>query len=278
MNYNFDSEIAVMVGVHAAVIYNNIRWWCFGHRANEDKKFFRDGRWWMISSMKAWAEIYPFLSEKQVRAALDKLIETKLVVKSNFNESRMDQTSWYSVELPAQKSGATPFAQKGKSSNIYNNIYNTTESNVNNITVRNHLEEEKKKKSFFLKEEDEQLLLTSTWAEQIKKNFALDDALLRKAIGRAKTYCLTENIDWTEQALKRYTLQELRLFPNDYKVKSPYEYVNKKGERCYDYGMWYGITIPDDAPPRPFNMVWSKERHCWAKDFDPDPTDPDRNS
>ncbi len=91
----FDPLVAERFGVNAAVIYQNIVYWIEKNQANE--KNFREGRYWTYNSYSAFKKLFPYLSEKQIRTALDKLIEADWLMKGNFNQNRFDQKNWYAL-------------------------------------------------------------------------------------------------------------------------------------------------------------------------------------
>lgn len=119
--FNFDGEVAKIVGVNGAVLFWNIAYWIEKNRAN--KKHFQDGRYWTYNSMKAFEELFPFMTTKQVRNALDKLIDAELVITGDYNKKGFDKTKWYALttygedlskgqkDLPKT---ANASAQKGK--------------------------------------------------------------------------------------------------------------------------------------------------------------------
>lgn len=93
MSNNFDSDVAMDVGVNGAILYANIQYWCEHNRLNG--KNFHDGLYWTYNSMKAFAEQFPYFSEAQVRQAL-KVLEQKGYIKSGyFNKQSYDRTKWY---------------------------------------------------------------------------------------------------------------------------------------------------------------------------------------
>lgn len=123
--HSFDTDVAAMVGVPAAAIAYNIQHWCEKNAANDAHSF--EGRHWTYNSVSAFKELFPYLSAKQIRTALDKLESAGLIVSGNFNKHGRDQTKWYSyapeavvkaancpkgqMQLPKR---ASPIAQKGK--------------------------------------------------------------------------------------------------------------------------------------------------------------------
>lgn len=100
--HSFDPEIADQVGVTAAVIYQNIVWWCEKNAANE--KHIHEGRAWTYNSLKAFKELFWYLTENQIRTALKKLEDAGLLLAGNFNEIGYDRTKWYSPSTICEKS------------------------------------------------------------------------------------------------------------------------------------------------------------------------------
>lgn len=93
MSHYFDPNVAVDVGVNAAILYQNIKNWCEHNRANGRNEY--DGLYWTFNSMVAFSKLFPYLSEAQVRQAL-KVLEAKGYIKSgNFNKIAYDRTKWY---------------------------------------------------------------------------------------------------------------------------------------------------------------------------------------
>lgn len=95
MEHSFDVDVAVRFGVNAAIIFKNLYHWVEKNRANE--KNFHDGRYWTYNSVKAFHDLFPYLSEKQIRTAINTLIEGGAVVTGNYNSQPYDRTLWYSI-------------------------------------------------------------------------------------------------------------------------------------------------------------------------------------
>jgi len=96
MNHSFNIEDAKKYGVNCAVILENIRFWVAKNKANE--KHLYDGHTWTYNSVKAFGDLFPYLTEKQIRGALDKLVASDEVQKGNYNPNPYDKTTWYSVK------------------------------------------------------------------------------------------------------------------------------------------------------------------------------------
>lgn len=95
MEHSFDIDIAAKVGVNAAVIYNNILHWVKKNAANGEN--FHDGYYWTYNSNKAFAELFPYMTDRQVRTALKKLKEEGYILTANYNANTYDRTLWYTI-------------------------------------------------------------------------------------------------------------------------------------------------------------------------------------
>lgn len=95
MFHMFDIDMATRYGINAAVIFQNIAFWCDHSRTNEVN--FYDGLYWTFNSVRAFREQFPYLGKSQIASALQKLIDEGLIVKGNYNKVAYDRTAWYAV-------------------------------------------------------------------------------------------------------------------------------------------------------------------------------------
>lgn len=134
MVHYFDVEVAKEYGVNAAIILSNIAFWVVKNEANGEH--FHDGYYWTYNSVSAYSEMFPYLTEKQIRTALETLRAENIIIAGNYNSDKRDRTLWYALtekgrsicrignsDLPQK---ADSFAPEGKSYNSNNNILNTT--------------------------------------------------------------------------------------------------------------------------------------------------------
>lgn len=91
----FDIKVAKDVGVNAAILFSNIQYWVFKNSAND--KNFHDGRHWTYNSVSAWTDIFEWLSIRQIRTCLDKLIDNGYLLEGEYNKDNRDRTKWYTV-------------------------------------------------------------------------------------------------------------------------------------------------------------------------------------
>lgn len=93
--HSFNPEIATRLGINAAVIYENIIWWC--ERNAVKGRNIHDGNAWTFNSVCAFQKLFPYLTNKQVRTALERLVAADLLEVGNFNEDARDRTKWYAL-------------------------------------------------------------------------------------------------------------------------------------------------------------------------------------
>ena len=96
MEHHFNVQLACHFGVNAAVIARNFQYWCAKVEANESAEHFHDGRYWVYNSRRALAKLFPYLSEKQIRTALEALVLDGVLLKGHFSKGSLNRTSWYS--------------------------------------------------------------------------------------------------------------------------------------------------------------------------------------
>ena len=93
MNHSFDKDIAVAYGLTEAIILNHMQFWIEQNAAN--KVNYHDGSYWTYNTTKAFAEIFPYLSQRQIQCALKHLRDEGILKTGNYNKSAYDRTLWY---------------------------------------------------------------------------------------------------------------------------------------------------------------------------------------
>lgn len=76
-----------------AVLIKNLQFW-IEHNYRNDRNFF-DGRTWTYNSVRAFLELFPYMSKKQIYGALGRLETAGVLVTGNYNDTRYDRTTWY---------------------------------------------------------------------------------------------------------------------------------------------------------------------------------------
>jgi hypothetical protein len=141
--HSFEVEHAKRYGLAEAVLIKNFKFWI---EHNIDQKYnFKDGRTWTYISLKELAKNFDYLSEKQVRTAIDHLIKDEVLLKGNYNKLSIDKTLWYAFVnenefVKAYDQKEKPSAQMGKPSDqegkaIPNTLNTYTNTNTNTTTL-----------------------------------------------------------------------------------------------------------------------------------------------
>lgn len=88
----FDRYLAKAIGLNEAILLQKINQWlnCKPHDA--------DGRSWIYNSYRSWQEQLCFFSESTIKRAINNLVNMGLLIKGNFNKSKFDKTTWYSID------------------------------------------------------------------------------------------------------------------------------------------------------------------------------------
>lgn len=122
MEHHFNVELAKEYGILEAVLLNNLQFWIEKNRANGTN--FHDGNYWTYNSAKAFSELFPYASQKQIRKALQNLIGEGIIQTGNYNKNPYDRTLWYS------------FTEKG------NRIFQTVNLDLSKMENGNDIEEQ----------------------------------------------------------------------------------------------------------------------------------------
>lgn len=140
--YNFDRELACKIGVDEAIVIHNLIFWIEKNMAN--RKHFYDGRYWTYNSVRAFTDLFPFWTAKELRRIMESLYSQGVVIKGNYNQAKFDKTGWYSIAdtynylLPKWANDvletSNGVAQKGKPI-PYNKTYSNTLPNGKDGTL-----------------------------------------------------------------------------------------------------------------------------------------------
>lgn len=95
MKHIFDVNVAKDYGVNEAIILESMNYWIQKNKANG--KHFYEGEYWTYNSIKAFHEMFPYMTERQISYCLNKMVEKGLIKKGNFNKLQYDRTCWYTI-------------------------------------------------------------------------------------------------------------------------------------------------------------------------------------
>ena len=91
--HSFDPQLATIVGISAAILYNSI---CLilldVHRQEANTHL---GKTWHRFPIEAFAEAFPYFTKAMISYALAKLVKRKIILKKKFPS---DRSAWYALE------------------------------------------------------------------------------------------------------------------------------------------------------------------------------------
>lgn len=93
MEHSFNIHIAKKFGIIEAILIQHFEFWILKNQANE--RNFHDGVYWTYNSTRAFSELFPYLTQRQIQYALKHLKEEGIIQTGNFNKSTYDRTLWY---------------------------------------------------------------------------------------------------------------------------------------------------------------------------------------
>ena len=121
MNHSFNVEIAKQYGIEKAVILENFYFWIKKNQAN--KKNMHDGKAYTFNTASAFAELFPYIKERQIAKLLREMeCEDELLLSGQFNN--YDRTKSYTLTDKALEM----FGEKVKKQNTKNVHSNITKS------------------------------------------------------------------------------------------------------------------------------------------------------
>jgi hypothetical protein len=103
----FCIEDAMAYGVDEAIMLYNIRYWVELHEATKSKYHYHNGKYWIYNTKKAFSQLFPYWTEKQVRRILTNLLNLSAIESGNFNTVNYDQTLWYTLTDDSKASEIT---------------------------------------------------------------------------------------------------------------------------------------------------------------------------
>ena len=100
MQHSFDVDIAKEYGILEAILLNHLWFWIKKNEANDTNYY--DDNYWTYNSTRAFNELFPYVSQRQIQNALTRLKNEEIIITGNYNNSAYDRTLWYA------------FSKKGK--------------------------------------------------------------------------------------------------------------------------------------------------------------------
>lgn len=211
MMHLFRVEAAEKYGLFPAVVLGMIAYFVSLNEANNEHQY--DGEYWVRITPAAFEKMYPYATRKQIRTALEKLVEKGAIKKGYYNANPFDKTAWYSITDGARRDvdlgacDATNFArgdaQKGASVVNNPNIYYTTE--IKNIDLKTSLKTNPKEDKSILRESRD-LFTIDEVADFFKVECPLLDAsaFYREFSSRGWTYPDGRKVECLKDAVREW--------------------------------------------------------------------------
>lgn len=102
---SFDTGIAAYFkSADVAIVLSHIIFWLKNNKSKGKNHF--EGRTWMYETVAEMAAHFSYLTDRQIRFCVDKLLKEKILIKGYFNKSKFDRTTWYALndESPLKNS------------------------------------------------------------------------------------------------------------------------------------------------------------------------------
>jgi len=99
MEHHFNTEVAQRIDIPAAVFVHHLAYWIKKNEAND--KHFNNGYYWTYNSIRAYANLFPYWSNDQVKRIIKKLEDQNIIESAVLNARGYDRTKWYAIIDPA---------------------------------------------------------------------------------------------------------------------------------------------------------------------------------
>ena len=94
-----DLELAEKLGINSAIIIGRILWWIEKHITENEKNYFKEGRWWMYESLPSLQK-YSTLGRDSILRVIKQLREAEIVLSHQFERSQGHNYNFYAIDAP----------------------------------------------------------------------------------------------------------------------------------------------------------------------------------
>ena len=265
MGYNthsFSVELATTLGLEKTLILQHFYYWHLSNKDNEG--MFKDNHTWFFTSRRNILNTFPYLTERKIRDAIDKLIEDGYVLKGNYNPDKMKKTNWYAL---TEKSLKLFDHSSVNMSNDWSKCPTKDIINKDNNNNNNNIEKESISKDIPKKENDSLSLTSSktplgekekSSAKKKEKPLPFEDEELRKMWEELVKYP-----DWqrkTDHAIDLRLKQLARLAKGDvnYARAIMRQTLEKGWQDFYDVKGYNPIKTANIPKGKPIRMPWEE--------------------
>ena len=147
----FAVKDATDFGMIEALLLENFRFWIQRNQANETH--FHANRTWTYNSVAAYQKLFPYLTKKQIRSAIDHLVDRGILLKDRFSKNPCDRVAWYAfadernlfasicpkgqIDTPCRSNG---IASEGKITLASQGKSHTDSDQIDNSSSKGYLE------------------------------------------------------------------------------------------------------------------------------------------
>lgn len=100
-------SLATAIGLNESIFLQQLHYWL------QRSKHEIDGRKWVYNTFDKWQEQFPFWGYNTIRRIVEKLKKSGIILTGNFNSSKIDNTTWYTIDY--EKVDELTTAQNGQS-------------------------------------------------------------------------------------------------------------------------------------------------------------------
>lgn len=93
--HSFSVSLAEKIGLKESILLQHLFFWHQKNKANDHNIF--DGKVWTYNSIKAFQEIFPYMSKNEIVNSLKRMVDSGLIIEGNYNRVAFDKTKWYSL-------------------------------------------------------------------------------------------------------------------------------------------------------------------------------------
>lgn len=182
MEHQFNVELAKKYGIEEAILIHNLYFWINKNAANG--RHFYDGRVWTYNSTKSFAELFPYMTPSKIARVLRSLEEHGIIVRGNYNKSKLDRTCWYAfsdegILLLSNFGCCISHCYKMKNADEQND---TTIPDSNITDSKTDSKRKKDNNSYYLKKEDGEFDMS--YVDDDMKNIWLEWLEYLEALGK----------------------------------------------------------------------------------------------
>ncbi len=88
--------LALALGnLNEAVFVQQLHYWI--EIKKQTGKNYIDGSYWVYNSYEEWLKQFPWMSIATLRRTIDSLVKKGYIIKGNYNQKKMDHTTWYTL-------------------------------------------------------------------------------------------------------------------------------------------------------------------------------------